>query len=113
VAVDTTHRDVVASWLSREVVPAQRLPDGTLLLEEPRFDPVAGRMETTWYWSGPTGSGAKPASLRVYTITELVRLLERAGLRLRAAMNPSSGEPFVAHGPNLGGRVLLVAERQG
>ena len=50
-------------------------------LEEPRFDPVAGRVETTWFWSGPRGSGQKSASIRVYTITELVRLLERVRLR--------------------------------
>jgi hypothetical protein len=28
---------------------AQRLNDGTLLIEEPQFDPVAGRIDTTWY----------------------------------------------------------------
>jgi len=109
VAVDTMHRDVLAARLAREAVPAHRLPDGTLLLEEPRFDPIAGRVETTWFWSGPRGSGQKSASIRVYTITELVRLLERVGLRLEAALHPGTGAPFSAAGPALGGRVLLVA----
>ena len=109
VAVDTNHRDILAALLARGVSPAQRLSDGTLLVEEPRFDPVAGRVETTWFWSGPHGSGQKSASLRAYTITELVRLLERVGLRLEAALHPGTGAPFTPTGPWLGGRVLLVA----
>jgi SAM-dependent methyltransferase len=111
VAVDSMHRDVLAAHRAREANLAHRLPDGTLLIEEPRFDPVAGRVETTWFWSGPAGSGTKSASLRVYTITELVRLMEEAGLRLEAALHPGSGTPFSASGPSMGGRVLLVAER--
>jgi len=66
-------------------------------------------VETTWFWSGPRGSGQKSASLRVYTITELVRLLERVGLRLEAALHPGTGAPFTTTGPANGGRVLLVA----
>ena len=111
VAIDTMHRDVLAAMVARDVTPAHRLPDGTLVFEQPRFDPVAGRIETTWYWAGPSGTGEKSASLRVYAMTELVRLVEAAGLRLRAALHPGSGEPFVAKGPQVGGRVLLVAER--
>jgi SAM-dependent methyltransferase len=111
VAVDTAHRDLLAARLAREAVPAHRLPDGTLLVEEPRFDPVAGRVETTWFWSGPRGAGQKSASVRVYTITELVRLMERVGLRLEAALHPDTGAPFSPAGPALGGRVLLVAQR--
>jgi SAM-dependent methyltransferase len=109
VVIDTNHRDVLAARLSREQLPAHRLHDGTLLMEEPRFDPVAGRVATTWFWAGPRGSGQKSASIRVYTITELVRLLERVGLRLEAALHPGTGAPFNAAGPALGGRVLLVA----
>jgi SAM-dependent methyltransferase len=109
VAVDTNHRDVLAALLARGVAPAHRVPDGTLIVEEPRFDPVRGRVETTWFWSGPRGSGQKSASLRVYTITELVRLLERVGLRLEAALHPGTGAPFSTTGPANGGRVLLVA----
>jgi SAM-dependent methyltransferase len=111
VAVDTMHRDVLVARLAREAIPGHRLPDGTLLVEEPRFDPVAGRVETTWYWSGAGGSGQKSASFRLYSITELVRLMERVGLRLEAALHPDSGAPFTAAGPALGGRVLLVAQR--
>ncbi|HZJ53419.1 MAG TPA: class I SAM-dependent methyltransferase [Myxococcaceae bacterium] len=109
VAVDSMHRDVLVARLARESIPGHRLPDGTLLVEEARFDPVAGRVETTWSWAGPLGSGQKSATIRLYTITELVRLLERAGLQLEAALHPETGAPFSPAGPMLGGRVLLVA----
>ena len=111
VAIETIHRDAVAAMLAHAVSPAHRLPDGTLVLEASRLDPVAGRVETTAYWAGPSGSGQKSASIRAYAMTELLRLVERAGLRLRVALHPGSGSPFEAKGPFFGGRVLLVAER--
>jgi SAM-dependent methyltransferase len=111
VAIETIHRDAVAAMLAHAVAPAHRLSDGTLVLESSRLDPVAGRIETTSYWAGPSGSGQKSSSIRAYAITELLRLVERAGLRLRAALHPGSGTPFEARGPFFGGRVLLVAER--
>jgi hypothetical protein len=93
------------------VAPSQRLPDGTLVVEDPRFDALRGRMETCWYWSGPAGQGSKPASFSIYAATELVRLLERAGLRLRSAHRGRSAETFRAAGPDLDGRLGLLAER--
>jgi 2-polyprenyl-3-methyl-5-hydroxy-6-metoxy-1,4-benzoquinol methylase len=110
--VDTMHRDACAALQSRGAKPAQRFPDGTLMLEEPRLDPVSGRVETTWYWSGPHGSGSKTASLRVYTLTELVRLLEKARLDLRSLHKGCNPEPFQAAGPDMGGRVGLLAVRR-
>jgi SAM-dependent methyltransferase len=112
VFIETNHRDRVAVFLRQNARPAKRLPDGTLLVEEPRLDPVAGRVETTWYWSGPSGSGQKTASIRVYTATELVRLLEVAGLKLHSAHNGCSPEPFVAPGGAIGPRLGLLAVRE-
>jgi SAM-dependent methyltransferase len=111
VLIETAHRDTVAALLSREGQVANRLADGTLVFEQRCFDPVAGRVETTWYWQGPAGSGQKSASLRVYTITELVRLIEQAGLRFREALQSRTGAPFEAKGPLMGGRGALLAER--
>jgi SAM-dependent methyltransferase len=110
--VETNHRDLMATFLARGVPPSQRLPDGTLVVEDPHFDPISGRMETCWYWSGPAGQGSKPASLRVYTVTELVQLVRRAGFRFRSAHRGCSTEPFRAEGPDLGGRVGLLAVRE-
>jgi SAM-dependent methyltransferase len=94
VFIETLHRDRIVANRSQSPRHGNRLPDGTLLLEEPRLDPIAGRVETTWYWSGPGGSGEKSASVRVYTATELVRLVETAGLRFLSAHNGCSTEPF-------------------
>ena len=56
------------------------LPDGDLLLEEREFDYVAGEIETT---HSLVEAGGKRESLtyrfRVYTATELARLVEDAG----------------------------------
>jgi SAM-dependent methyltransferase len=109
VFIDTNHRDVVATWMARGLKPSGRHSDGTIFVETPTFDPIAGRVETAWYWSGPRGSGEKRASIRVYAITELLALMKRAGLALVSVHKGCSPEPFVAEGPNLGGRVGLLA----
>ncbi len=111
VLVETVHRDAFAALLSREGQLAQRLPDGTLVFEDSRFDAVSGRMETIWYWHGPSGGGQKSASARIYSVTELIRLLERAGLCFREALQSTSGTPFRAMGPRMGGRVAITATK--
>lgn len=109
--VETMHRDVVVARQIRGVHPGSQLPDGTRLIEDPRFDPIAGRVETTWRWSGPSGRGEKSASLRIYSPTELVALLERCGLALISAHCGTSLEPFTGEGPDAGGRIGLLARR--
>jgi SAM-dependent methyltransferase len=110
VPIDTMHRDSVAALFSRGPRPSERLPDGTLLIEEATFDPISGRVNTTWFWSGPKGQGSKPASLRLYTVTELVHLLQLAGLRCRSAHKGCSTEISKAEGPDMGGRISILAE---
>ncbi len=111
VLVETSHRDLAAATLSRGMKPSRRLSDGTLVVEEPVFDAIAGRVNTTWYWYGPSGQGQKPASIRVYSATELVKLLEQAGLRYVSAFRGCSTEPFVGSGPDMGGRLAILTER--
>ncbi|GIW70652.1 MAG: type 11 methyltransferase [Planctomycetota bacterium] len=111
VLIETMHRDTVVARLARGLRPAHRLADGTLVLEQPRFDALAGRVQTCWWWWGPLGHGVKHASLRVYTATELVALAARAGLRLLAAHAGCSREPFQPAAPEMGGRLGLVFER--
>jgi len=112
VFIETLHRDRIVANLLQNPRPANRLPDGTLLVEEPRLDPIAGRVETTWYWSGPGGSGQKSGSIRAYTATELVKVVEAAGLRPRAAHDGCSTDPFVAQESVIGGRLGLLAVRE-
>jgi SAM-dependent methyltransferase len=93
VFVETMHRDLAVRRLAQGP-PGVRHADGTLVVETPRFDGIAGRSETTWHWAGPRGSGQKSASLRIYSATELVRLIEGAGLTFLSAHKGCSPEPF-------------------
>lgn len=111
VFVETMHRDRLAVFLSQTQSRASRLADGTLLLEEPRFDAVTGRVESDWYWHGPSGSGSKRSSLRVYSATELVGLLQRAGLRLLSVHAGCTREPFRSASPNMSTRLGMLAAR--
>jgi SAM-dependent methyltransferase len=112
VFLDTAHRDMLVARFAFGRQSTDRLADGTLCVEEARFDPIAGRVESTWYWAGPGGQGKKPASLRVYTITELVRLLEQAGLRFLSAHQGCVTTPFDPTAPMGGGRVGLLTRRE-
>ena len=105
VFVDTAHRDQAVVRIARGEHPSMRLPDGTLIIEEPTFDAISGRVTTTWYWSGPRGQGQKSASLRLYTATELIALMARGGLRFRSAHKGCSPDPFRNEG-----RLGILAE---
>jgi SAM-dependent methyltransferase len=111
VFIETAHRDAMVATLAAGGPKPTRFPDGTILMEEPHFDPIAGRVDTSWFWSGPHGSGQKDASLRMYTATELVALMARAGLRFLSAHAGCTPEPFVADPPRMGPRLGLLAER--
>jgi SAM-dependent methyltransferase len=93
VFVETMHRDLAVRAIARGA-RGERRADGTLVVETPRFDGLMGRSETTWYWAGPRGSGQKSASLRIYSATELLRLVESVGLRFVSAHKGCSLEPF-------------------
>lgn len=109
--IDTMHRDAIAAFASHGFPPPERLPDGTIFMERPRLDVITGRVENRWYWQGPNGGGEKSASIRIYTIGELIALVEGAGLRFVSLQRGCSPEKFVASGSDMGGRVGLVAER--
>jgi SAM-dependent methyltransferase len=112
VFVELTHRDRIAVTLSQDSRAGHRLVDGTLVVEETQFDAIAGRMNPTWYWSGPAGSGQKSASLRVYTVTELIRLMEGVGLRVQSLHDGSSVEKFVPMGRMMSSQVGVLAIRE-
>lgn len=112
VLLEATHRDMVAALRSRGTPPARRLSDGTLIAEESTFDSISGRVYSRWFWWGPDGRGEKSASLRLYTATELVRLMQTAGLRFRSAHRGYSLEPFKGEGIDMGGRLAILAERE-
>jgi len=112
VLVETNHRDMLCALLSRSSKASMRMPDGTLFIDEPDFDAISGVVSMNWYWSGPGGSGEKHAKWRCYTPTQIVGLLERAGLRFVEAYKGLSKTPYKAEGPEAGGRLALVAMRE-
>lgn len=82
--------------------------DGTLFLEERRYDQLRGRHEATWTFVRPDGSRAVlQHSLRGYTPAELRALVEEAGLELDGAWGSWDGD-------ELGGghRTILRARKR-
>lgn len=112
VIVETNHRDMICAFIAHGSKISKRLPDGTLFLDEPEFDAITGVVRLNWYWSGPHGSGEKHAVWRSYTPTQIVGLLQRAGLRLTEAYKGLSKTPYRAEGPDAGGRLALIAVRE-
>lgn len=103
--VEGMHRDdVVAHYAAKD---AWSLDDGTRVRVRRRFDPLAGVSHERMEWRGPLGEGVKEHSLRLRTATEVVGLMEAAGLRVREAFGAWSGEPF-RHDST---RLLVKAER--
>lgn len=59
----------------------------------------------------PDRLGEKHAEWRCYTPTQVVGLLERAGLRFRGAYQGLSKNRYKAEGPEVGGRLAVIAVR--
>lgn len=76
--VETMQRDRLASIFAPRTW--EPLPDGGLVAEERRFDQVAGEIETTLTLVAADGQQESATyRARIYTATELVRLLAAAG----------------------------------
>jgi len=100
--LETMHRDRIARIL--RPTTWQRLPDGGLVLVEHDFDPVAGEMADLQIRIRPDGSRSeRQMRLRIYTATELVRMLVAAGFGEVACFGGLDGSPF------LGSESRLVA----
>jgi SAM-dependent methyltransferase len=112
--IETMHRDVLIARRAAgsDLRQERTLPDGTVLTEDATWDPVRGTVESVWRWRGPNGDGEKRSRLRLYALSELVSMLEGAGLDVIAAYRGCSTEPFTGAGPNAGGRVALVARKR-
>ena len=111
VVVETKHRDLVCAYTARGTKVSMRLPDGTLFVDEPDFDAISGVVHLNWYWAGSWGAGEKHAEWRCYTPTQIVEMLQRAGLRFVGAYKGLSKTPYKAEGQEAGGRLAVVALR--
>jgi ubiquinone/menaquinone biosynthesis C-methylase UbiE len=93
--VETMHRDrLMHVFQSRGWHP---LPGGDLLLEERTFDYAAGEIETTHSLVEADGNRESLTyRFRVYTATELVRLVQEAGFTATECLGGWNREPFSA-----------------
>jgi len=101
------HRD----WLMSVYTPKDwtALSDGSFAVAECSFDPITGTNHVTHRWRSPDGQlQERWHRLRVYTATELDRMLRHAGLQPLDWHAGFSLEPFSHRSP----RMLVVAERQ-
>ena len=91
--VETSHRDLlVTRWSDNSW---QLLGEGRLLLEQRTFDPASGIAQSTQTLID--GSGARESrtwSLRVYTATELLAMVQQAGFADARCLGEFDGSPF-------------------
>jgi SAM-dependent methyltransferase len=102
--------------INREWVMANYVPtewhtgeDGTIYLERRNVDLVASRNHVSFTAIAPDGSRRDIVGhhFRLYTLTELVRLLADAGLRFEEAYGGFEGEPYGITTR----RMIVVAQR--
>ena len=71
--------------------------EGRLLLEQSTFDPASGVAQTTQTLIDGGGQReSRTFSVRVYTATELLAMIERAGLHRREGLRELRGRPVHA-----------------
>ena len=94
------HRDlIVASSAYCGRGPVVKLLGDLVVMEEPRFDPVASVLENTWTYYRREGEdlrflGRESFRMRIYTATEIVEIASRAGWGLEALYGSLRGDPF-------------------
>jgi ubiquinone/menaquinone biosynthesis C-methylase UbiE len=103
--IETMHRDLLVRIFTEQT---WRLAgEGRLLLEQRTFDAAGGVVQTTQTLIEATGEReSRSYSLRVYTATELVAMLTRAGFDEARCYGDLAGAPF-----GTGTRLVILAAR--
>ena len=103
--IELMHRDrLVRSFTEHDW---HLMGEGRLLLEQRTFDPVSGIAQTTQTLVEPNGErDSRTFSIRVYTATELLAMLERAGFAEGRCHGDLQGGPFATDT-----RLVVVARR--
>jgi SAM-dependent methyltransferase len=101
--IETNHRDaLVERWRDTDW---HLVGEGRLLLDQRTFDPAAGIAQSTQTLIESNGQReSRTWSLRVYTATELVGMLNRAGFESARCYGDLEGGPF-----GTGTRLVIVA----
>jgi SAM-dependent methyltransferase len=103
--IEIMHRDLMVRRFAEH--DWQMLGEGRLLLEQRTFDPASGLAQTTQTLIEPSGErDSRTFSLRVYTATELLAMLDRAGFAEARCHGDLQGAPF-----ETSTRLVVVARR--
>ena len=104
--LDVANRDA----LLRNAQPCswKRLPDGTLVVSEWRWDVPTGRYTHRQLLIGEGGQRSYTHSVRVYACTELAAMLRGAGFVVDAMHGGFRGEALTMDAP----RLVIIARRQ-
>jgi SAM-dependent methyltransferase len=93
--IEILHRDKLVSAFRDQ--DWRLLGEGRLLLDQRTFDPASGVAQTTQTLIDSSGGReSRTFSLRVYTATELVAMLDRAGFSEARCHGDLDGGPFAA-----------------
>jgi hypothetical protein len=84
--------------------------DGTLYVERRDLDLATSRMHVHFIVVDPKGSRRESIghNIRLYTLTEMARLLERVGMRVSAVCGGFDGEVY-----GIGTRRMIVVAKKG
>jgi ubiquinone/menaquinone biosynthesis C-methylase UbiE len=103
--VETMHRDLLVRAFREH--DWRLVGAGRLLLEQRTFDPASGLAQTTQTLiESRGGRESRTFSIRVYTATELLAMLTRAGFAEARAYGGLDGAPFTTDS-----RLVIVARR--
>ena len=103
--IELMHRDLLVTRFHD--TDWHMLGEGRLLLEQRTFDPALGLAQTTQTLIEPGGDrDSRTFSLRVYTATELLAMLEHAGFAEARCHGDLEGAPF-----DTNTRLVVVARR--
>jgi ubiquinone/menaquinone biosynthesis C-methylase UbiE len=103
--IETMHRDLLVRLFTEQ--DWRLLGEGRLLLEQRTFDAAAGVTQTTQTLIDTTGErDSRSYSVRVYTATELLAMLDEAGFPEARCYGDLEGAPFQP-----GTRLVIVARR--
>jgi ubiquinone/menaquinone biosynthesis C-methylase UbiE len=103
--IETMHRDLLVRRFQDH--DWRLLGEGLLLLEQRTFDAASGVAQTTQTLIDKSGDrDSRSYSIRVYTATELLAMLARAGFADARCYGDLGGAPFTT-----GARLVIVATR--
>jgi SAM-dependent methyltransferase len=105
--LDLLNREHALAGFASEVQRVEE--EGTLVAEQRRFDALTSRLTTSFVVVFPSGERTDSVghSLRLYTLTELSRMLGAAGLRLERVYGGFSGEEYALESV----RMIVIARR--